>query len=88
MADRTFVGLPTVGGQDAACAYSPDIDKPACGQEVTHHVIGRSEGWGWVALNTCADHLPFAVAACAVLDVHTAGGCSGVHHEPAGDGRG
>lgn len=89
MADRPFVGPPAADDRAGECDYSADLDKPACGQPVTSHVIGRAGGWGWVSLNTCADHLPVAVAGCLeVGDVHAAEGCSGVHYQPSGDGRG
>jgi hypothetical protein len=89
VAERPFVGLPAAEDLAGECTYSADLDKPACGQTVTHHVVGRAEGWGWVLLNTCADHLPIAVAGCAeVGDVHAAEDCSGVHYEPVGGDRG
>ncbi|MBM0275343.1 hypothetical protein [Micromonospora tarensis] len=78
---KPFVGAPTV---DAGCAYSADLDQPACGQPVTVHVIGRAEGWGWVSLKSCAEHAPVAVAGCVEIgDIHPAEGCSGEHHAPA-----
>ncbi|MFI2663204.1 hypothetical protein [Micromonospora carbonacea] len=89
MADRAFVGLPAAEDLVGECTYSAAIDKPACGQPAAHHVVGRAEGWGWVSLNACSDHLSIAVAGCAeVRDVHGAEGCSGVHYKPAGEGRG
>ncbi|MEV2239453.1 hypothetical protein [Micromonospora sp. NPDC049891] len=85
---RPFVGLPTAEDRSTECTYSADLDKPSCGQPATQHVVGRAEGWGWVFLNTCTDHLSIAVAGCAeVGDVHAAEGCPGVHYEPVGGGR-
>ena len=77
---KPFVGLPTIPG-GAGCAYAADLDQPSCDQDVTVHVIGRAEGWGWVALNTCGDHLGIARAGCAeIADEHPAEGCNGEHH--------
>lgn len=79
---KPFVGLPT----DAApgCAYAADLDQPGCGQPVTVHIIGRAEGWGWVALSSCGSHAPIAAAGCAeVADIHPAAGCTGDHRAPA-----
>ncbi|MBM0279672.1 hypothetical protein [Micromonospora tarensis] len=78
---KPFVGLPVA--EAATCAYSADLDQPACGQPTTVHVLGWAEGWGWVVLNTCAGHLDIAKAGCAVIGgEHPAAGCSGEHHVP------
>ncbi|MEU7677935.1 hypothetical protein AB0C42_24345 [Micromonospora taraxaci] len=76
---KPFVGLPTTT-DTAGCAYAADLDMPGCGQPAAVHVIGRAEGWGWVALNTCGAHLPIAKAGCAeIADEHPAEGCNGEH---------
>ncbi|GIH70314.1 hypothetical protein [Sphaerimonospora thailandensis] len=78
----SFVGLPTPPGA-AGCAFAPDIDREGCVEPATVHVIGRAEGWGWVALHTCGAHLSIAKAGCVeIADEHPAEGCSGEHYAP------
>ncbi len=85
MNPKPFVGLPAEGVDTATCSYAADLDQPGCGQDVTAHVIGWAQGWGWVALNTCGGHQRIAEAGCVyVADVHPADGCAGEHSAPAG----
>ncbi|MFF3867370.1 hypothetical protein [Micromonospora sp. NPDC001898] len=78
---KPFVGLPA--DDLPGCSYAASLDQEACTAPATVHIIGRAAGWGWVALNSCDEHRPIAVAGCVDLaDVHPAAGCSGEHYAP------
>lgn len=79
---KPFVGIPTSDAD--SCAYSADIDQSQCGSPTEHHVIGYTNGWGWICLDTCTSHLAPAVASCTrIAQIHDARGCSGEHYAPA-----
>lgn len=62
-----FVGLPTDGN---GCAFSLDLDTPACGAPSATHIISETRGWGLVALASCDAHSNVARAAGVVIDEH------------------
>lgn len=80
---KPFVGLPRQDGL-VSCSYAAGLDTPGCPAPTTVHIIGRADGWGWVALDSCDPHAPIAAASCAeIADIHPAEGCAGEHHAPA-----
>lgn len=76
------VGAPTIDG--GGCAFSADLDTPACGRPETWHVIGQSDAWGVVWLGACEGHHDIARAAVRSPESHRAEGCDGVHIAPEG----
>lgn len=62
------VGLPT--SATAECAYSRDLDTPACGEDATVHVAVRSAVWGVVSLASCGQHAPIARLTGELLGEH------------------
>lgn len=67
---QSYVGLPTDG---AGCAYSADLDEPACGGRPTVHVAVNSAAWGLVALASCMPHAPSARASGDPIAEHPYG---------------
>jgi len=65
-----FVGLPTDGH---GCAFSPDLDTPACGAPAVVHILSEAPGWGPVALESCDAHSDVARTAGAVIAEHVYG---------------
>jgi hypothetical protein len=63
---QPFVGPPTEG---RGCAFSADIDCPACGQPSTAHLLLNSD-WGLVSLASCPIHVAIARAAGQLLGEH------------------
>lgn len=61
------VGLPTDG---SGCAFSADLDSPACGESETIHLAVQSTTWGLVALSSCDRHVPIARTTGQVLAEH------------------
>ena len=64
---KTFVGLPT---EATGCAFSADLDQPACGAPPVVHMVAEAEGWGLVTLPSCLAHAPIARAAANVITEH------------------
>ena len=56
---KPFVGPPTEG---EGCAYSAELDEPACGMPPGVHLLVRTPGWGLVALTSCGAHVGIALA--------------------------
>jgi hypothetical protein len=69
-----FVGPPTEDGN--GCAFSVDLDTPACGAAPTVHILSEALGWGLVGLEGCDAHSDIARTAGAVVAEHAYGpGC-------------
>lgn len=63
---QPFVGPPTEGDR---CAFSADLDCPACNQPATQHMLVDSD-WGVVSLAACPVHSGIARAAGKLLGEH------------------
>jgi len=67
MSTTPSVGIPTYG---KGCAFAADLDKPACGEPSTSHMIVHAEGWGLVTLQSCERHAAIARMAGDLVSEH------------------
>ncbi|GIE75780.1 hypothetical protein Aph02nite_17300 [Actinoplanes philippinensis] len=67
---KPFTGPPT---EVDGCAYSVDLDQPACNDTPAVHIAALDRGWGLVAFSACAVHADIARAAAPPVSEHQYG---------------
>lgn len=73
---RPYVSVPSQVGA-ITCGFSDDLDRPACAETATSHLIVDSAAWGLVCLPSCGAHAVVARSTGPVMSEHdiTWSGC-------------